>query len=105
MKTMTKLFGLGAIAAGGAFTTALVARRRAAKKQQQQIDDFDFADLEEPMVVTEEVVIVSEASPFDVDIEWAADADSGRQTQPQQNQNQQTEPSQFAMPGRGAPPR
>jgi hypothetical protein len=64
MKTMTKLFALGGIGALGAGAYAAVkARRRKAAMQQQAVDDnFDLTDLEEPIVVTEEVFVITEPS-------------------------------------------
>jgi hypothetical protein len=64
MKDMTKLFALGGAAAVGAGVLGVVkmAKRRAAKKaQQHEIDEFDFTDLDEPVVVTEEVIVITPA--------------------------------------------
>jgi len=60
MKTMTKLFALGGLGAVGAGVFAAVrAARRASAKQPD--DAFDYGDLDTPVVVTEEVVIISAA--------------------------------------------
>lgn len=104
MKTMTKLIGLGAIA-GGAFAASRIAKRIAARREQQSIDDaFDFGDIDEPVVVTEEVVVVTEAGPYEIDMELVPveEAQNENQAQPQQ---QQQDASSFDMPGRGAGPR
>ena len=68
MKTMTKMFALGGaslLAGAGAFA-AIRAKRRAAAKQQA-IDAFDFTDLEEPIVVTDEVIVITETDPYAFD--------------------------------------
>jgi hypothetical protein len=80
MRTMTKLFALGGFAAAGAGAFAAVRARRAAKRQQQVDEAFDFSDLDEPVVVTEEVFVITEATPYDIE-------------------------DDFEMPGRGAGPR
>jgi hypothetical protein len=50
--------------------------RRAAKRQQ--VDDaFDFSDLDEPVIVTEEVVVVTEAGPYEIDMELVSVDDAG----------------------------
>lgn len=70
MKSMTKivaLSALGAAAAGGLGFVALRKRRSAAK--QQAIDAFDFTDLDEPVIVSEEVIVVTEAGPYEIDME------------------------------------
>ena len=33
------------------------------------MDSFDLTDLDEPVVVTEEVIIVTEAGPYEIDME------------------------------------
>lgn len=94
---MTKaLIGLGAIGCG-AFCASRIAKRLAAKKHAQELENaFDFSDLEEPVVVTEEVVVVTEASPYDVEMDLI----------PNEPQTQaEPGPSPFDMPGRGAGPR
>ena len=65
MRTMTKLFALGGggfLLGAGAFA-AIRAKRRAAAKQQT-VDAFDLTDLDEPVIVTEDVVIITEADPY-----------------------------------------
>jgi hypothetical protein len=102
MKTMTKLFALGGIAAlggVGGFAAIRAGRRRAAARKSQ-IDDFSFlSDLDEPVVVTDEVIVVTEAGPYEVDMELIPTDD----LQPQQEAA--GEPSSFDIPGRGAGPR
>jgi hypothetical protein len=65
MKTMTKLFALGGggLLLGAVAFAAIRARRQAAAKQQS-VDAFDLADLDEPVIVTEDVVIITEADPY-----------------------------------------
>ena len=95
---MTKLFVLGAIGAGA--YAALRAKKATAAKTQRMnaVGSFDLSDLDEPVVVTEEVIIVTEASPYDIEMEMIPGDDRA------QNQNQQ-DASSFEMPGRDAPPR
>jgi hypothetical protein len=95
MKAMTKLFALSALGAGA--YAAVRAKRRAAAKTSQ-MDAFDLSDLDEPVVVTEEVVIVTEAGPYEIDMEMIPGDNQA------QNQNQQDK-SSFEMPGRGSAPR
>ena len=95
MKAMTKLFVLGAV--GAVAYAAVRAKQRTAGKTQQ-MDAFDLADLDEPVIVTEEVVVVTEAGPYEIDMELIP-ADDRAQDQSQQAQ------SSFEMPGRGSPPR
>jgi hypothetical protein len=97
---MTKMFALGALGAGaiGAFA-ALRAKRRAAAVQNQ-IDSFDFADLDEPVVITEEVFVVTEPD-YMVDVELIP----VEQVTGQQAQDRAQTESSFEMPGRGAGPR
>lgn len=103
MKTMTKLIGLGAIA-GGAFAASRIAKRIAARREQQSINDaFDFGDIDEPVVVTEEVVVVTEAGPYEIDMELVPADEAQNENQAQQPQQQDA--SSFEMPGRGAGPR
>lgn len=63
------MFALGALGALGAGTLAAVRARRAAAAKQQQVDAFDYGDLDEPVIVTEEVIIVTEAGPYEIDME------------------------------------
>ena len=96
MKAMTKLFALGALGAGA--YAAVKAKQRAAASKNQ-MDAFDLTDLDEPVVITEEVVIITEAGPYEIDMEMIPG------DQAAQNQNQQSDPSNFEMPGRGSAPR
>src|SRR5262245_61305347 len=59
MKVMTGLLAVGA----AAITAYGVrrAQRRAAAKHQQEFNEIDFADLDEPVVVTEAEVVVTDA--------------------------------------------
>ena len=99
MKTMTKLFALGAGLLGvGAGAVAAVRAKRRAAAPQQQIDAFDYADLDEPVIVTEEVVVITEASPYEIDMELIP------AEEPAQQQSKADE-SSFEMPGRNAGPR
>ncbi|HEX5061565.1 MAG TPA: hypothetical protein VFV99_19490 [Kofleriaceae bacterium] len=61
---MTKLFALGGVGAIGAGVFAAVrrARRNAAMKRAVS-DAFDYGDLDNPVVVSEEFVIVGAAPP------------------------------------------
>ena len=65
------MFALGALGAlGAAGTVAAVRAKRAAAAKKQQLDDaFDFGDLDEPVIVTEEVVVVTEAGPYEIEME------------------------------------
>lgn len=97
---MTKIFGLAGLGAlGGIAAAAAIRSRRAAAKRQQEIDAFDFTDLDEPVVIAEEVVIVTEADPYGIDMEFVPVDDT------QQQAKQQEADSSFEMPGRGAGPR
>jgi len=77
MKTMTKIFGLAGLGALGTIAAAAIHSRREAARRQQEIDAFDFTDLDEPVVVAEEVVVVTEAGPYEIEMELipADDAD------------------------------
>jgi hypothetical protein len=90
---MFALGALGALGVGGTFA-AFAAKRRADAKKRQAIDDFDYTDLDEPVVI-EEVVIVTEADPYGIDMEMYSD----------EGQQKQAAGSEFEMPGRGAGPR
>lgn len=90
---MTKLFALGALGAG-AFATVRAIKRRSLEREQRDIESsFDFADLDEPVVVSEEVVIVTELEPFEQGIENI------------ENPVEKADDQSFEMPGRGAAPR
>src|SRR5689334_2289725 len=69
MKTMTKLFALGGLAAAGGTVIAAVRAKRRARAKHQQIDAFDYADLDEPVIVTEEIVVVSDTGPYEIEME------------------------------------
>ena len=75
MKVMTKLFVLGAIGAGA--YAAFRAKPRTASKTEP-MDAFDLSDLDEPVVVAEEVVIVTEAGPYEIDMELVPGDDRAR---------------------------
>ena len=66
MKLKTKLVALGAVGAA-AFGVARAIRRREA---QPDIDSqFDSFDLDDPVIVTEEVVIIADEGADDVEID------------------------------------
>ena len=66
MQTMTKLFGFGLLGAG--VLGALVAKRRSDLKRQESLDAFEGDDLDNPVVVSEEYIIVTEAVPLDAEL-------------------------------------
>jgi hypothetical protein len=89
MKAMTGLLAFGAAAA--ATYAARRAKHHAHAKHQQEMNELDLADLDEPVVVTEQEVIVTDAElvpPEDY--------------HPAQEQQQA---AAWEMPGRGAGPR
>lgn len=92
------MFALGGLVALGAGSYAAIRAKRAATARQQQIDAFDFADLDEPVIVTEEVVVVTEAGPYELDMELIPADDQAQQAKP-------SDETEFKMPGRGAAPR
>jgi hypothetical protein len=104
MKAMTKLFGLGAVGAG-VYAALRAKQRRAALHQENQdaIEAFDYGDLEAPIVITEEVVVVTEAEPYDIEMVLIP-AD---EPQDQARNENRSDPSasSFDMPGRDAGPR
>ncbi len=113
MKAMTKLFALGAVGAG-AYATVRALMHARAKHQQQEIDAFDYGDLDAPVVVAEEVVVVTEAGPYEIEMELVPSEELGESqgagqneaAQPQSSQQQTAgDGSSFDIPGRGAPPR
>jgi hypothetical protein len=71
MKTTTKLLALGAVgAAAGAVAygaVRLLRRRQAAGDVDREFDTSDVST--DPVVVTEEVVVITEAGPYEVDLE------------------------------------
>lgn len=87
MKTMTKLFGLGLL--GAAVLGAMTAKRRSDMKKQENLDALEGEDLDTPVVVTEEYIVVTEAIPVDAELI----ADEQGQQQP------------FETPGRDTNPR
>ena len=103
MKTMTKLFGLGAIGAG-VYAAVRAKQRRTALHQENQdaIEAFDYADLEAPIVITEEVVVVTEAGPYEIEMELIPDDE---QDQVRNENRSDQSASTFEMPGRDAGPR
>lgn len=69
MKLNGKLIAIGAVGALGAaaFGVAHAVRRR---RQTRDIDArFDTSDLE-PVIVSEEVVVVTDATPYDADLDF-----------------------------------
>lgn len=96
MKTMTKMFGLGIgalglVAAGGYGVRAIKRRRANAKIDAELAEIESFA---EPVVVAEEIIIVTEPDPFYAGISIEEPA----------VQEQHTEPA-GGMPGRNSGPR
>lgn len=91
---MTKLFALGGLGALGAGAVVAIRAARRASARKQQIDAFDYGDLDEPVIV-EEVVVVTEAGPYEIDMELIP-ADEPKQDIASPNVD---------MPGRGAGPR
>jgi hypothetical protein len=67
MKPMTKLFALGALGALGLVAAVAVKRRRDARRQGLQ--EIDIEELDEPVIVSEEVIVVTDAGPYAVDME------------------------------------
>jgi hypothetical protein len=65
MKAMTKLFALGALGAG-VYGAVKASQRAAANRKTQQMDAFDLSDLDEPVIITEEVIVVTEANPYEL---------------------------------------
>ena len=55
--------------------------------------------------MTEEVVVVTEAGPYEIDMELIPAEDAQNENQAQSQQPQQQDASSFEMPGRGAGPR
>lgn len=84
---MTKLFGLGLL--GAAVLGGVTAKRRSDMKKQENLDTFEGEDLDTPVVVTEEYIVVTEAIP--VDAELIADEQGQQQS--------------FETPGRDTNPR
>lgn len=68
MKAKTKLLALGAIGAA-AYGVARTMRHRKSTSQTDVDSLFDTTDLEDPVIVTEEVVVITEAGPYEVDLE------------------------------------
>jgi len=62
------MFALGALGAGALGAGVAALRKRRAARAQHQVESFDFADLDEPVIVTEEVVVITEPASF-VDVE------------------------------------
>ena len=68
MKNMTKMFALGALGllgvAGAVGVRALVRRHKMKAATNLDLDEF-----EEPLIVAEEVVVVTEEGPFGIEME------------------------------------
>jgi len=75
MKTITKIIALGAVGAAGVAASVAAVRAFRARRAEQELDISDVDDLgdieDEPVVVAEEVVIITEASPYEADMEAA----------------------------------
>ncbi len=71
MKASTKLILIGATGAAALGAVSAVRHFRA-RRFEQNLDavltDLD-ADLEEPMIVSDEIIVVTEAGPFEVEME------------------------------------
>ena len=72
MKASTKhiMLGLGATGVAG-IGAALAVRYFRAKKFERNLDAVltDLEDLEEPVIVSDEIIVVTEAGPYEVDME------------------------------------
>lgn len=85
---MTKLLAIGMVAAAAQATKR--ARHRIAEKRQQEMNELDFADLDEPVVVSEQEIEVTDAELV---------------PEPQPPPMPPPEDTAWEMPGRGAGPR
>jgi hypothetical protein len=66
MTIKSKIVALGALGAA-AYAVARAMRRR---DVTSDIDTrFDSSDLDDPVIVTEEVVVITETGPYEVDLE------------------------------------
>jgi hypothetical protein len=63
MKPMTKLFGLGALGVLGALAAVRAKQRRDARRQATDVLD------DEPVIVSEEVIVVTDEGPYAIDME------------------------------------
>ena len=68
MKTMTKILGLGFGALGLLTATSVTIHAIKRRRAQRAIDD-ELADLADSMVVTEDVIVVTEPEAYIVDVE------------------------------------
>jgi hypothetical protein len=66
MTITSKIVALGALGAA-AYGVARAMRRRDVIHDIDQ--RFDLSDLDDPVVVTEEVIVITEAGPYEVDLE------------------------------------
>jgi hypothetical protein len=89
---MTGLLAFGALAAGT--YAARRATQHAHEKHQQELNELDFADLDEPVVVTERELDVTDVTE--------AELVPPEDYHPAQQEQQA---SAWEMPGRGAGPR
>jgi hypothetical protein len=71
MKAMTKLFALGALGAG---VFAVARARQRAAKQREVFNPFDISGLDEPIVVSEEEVVIMTEPAYE-DAELLGDTD------------------------------
>ena len=68
MKLNSKLIAIGAVGALGAAAYGIAHKMRR-RRQASDIDSrFDTSELE-PVIVSEEVVVVTDATPYDVDLD------------------------------------
>lgn len=86
MKATTKLMALGAIGAAAYGVARATRRRKPSTDVDSMFDASDVHDISEvsdttavdtPVIVTEEVVVITEAGPYEVDLELIP-ADRGR---------------------------
>lgn len=80
MKASTKIIMLGTAGALGAAGAVLAIRHFRARKFERNLDAVLTnieQDLEEPVIVTEEVVVVTEAGPFEVEMELVPESGLG----------------------------
>jgi hypothetical protein len=76
MKTINKIIALGAVGAAGVAGTVAIVRAIRARRAEQQFEVSDIDEIgdtndveDEPVIVSEEVIIVTEANPYEADME------------------------------------